>query len=311
MSISLRAMRYYCAALDHGSIAQAAAELNIAASAVAAALDQIEDHFQLSLTIRQRARGIQATSDGANMAQRFKALLEEYETLLRDGAAQSQNLTGDLRIGYYAPVAPAFLPDVFKTLLTPSSTLTLHLEACDNTQALNGLQRGDYDVILFVPSNAEPWMVYEPLIEAPPYCLLAADHPLAARKSLSLQDVASQQLVSLHRPLVSDYYQRLFEAAGQSPRILALSNSTEMVRSLVGATESCAILNMVPLTGVSYAGDALVARPIRDSLPPLTVAVGYRKGQQRRTVTEFVSSCRAYFEGDHALTCAFLGQSDR
>lgn len=303
MSISLKAMRYYCTALQHGSIAKAASELNVAASAVGAAIDQIEDHFQLTLTVRQRARGILATADGTRMAERFTTLLEDYDSILRDGAAQSQRLTGDLRIGYYAPVAPAFLPDILTGLMAPAHNITLHLEACNNTQAQDGLRRGDYDAILFVPETDERWIKHKPLVSAPPFCLMAADHPLAAQDTVSLSDLADQQLVSLHRPYVSEYYHSLFANAGQSPRLLARCNSTEMVRSLVGASKACAILNMLPLTALSYAGDTLAARPIRDPLPSLTLSVGYRAGPQRRTVSEFVHRCELYFAEPHNLIC--------
>lgn len=303
MTISLKAMRYYCAALRHGSISRAAAELNVAASAVAAAIDHIEDHFQLSLTIRQRARGIEATADGKVMAQRFQALLEDYEGVLRDGAARRQSLEGDLRIGYYAPVAPAFLPRILSTLMQPANNVTLFLDACDNTAAQEGLRRGDYDAILFVSDAAEPWMEFQPLIEAPPYCLLAAGHRLAGRDALSLSDLVDEHIVSLNRPLATDYYRTLFDLAGQRPRTIAYCNSTEMVRSLVGAENACAILNMLPQTTTSYAGDQLVAVPIADALPPLTLSVGYRKGQQRRAVSELVSRCQAYFADPQPVIC--------
>ena len=42
MALTLKAMDYFTTALRHGNIAKAAAELNIAASAVSAAIDQVE-----------------------------------------------------------------------------------------------------------------------------------------------------------------------------------------------------------------------------------------------------------------------------
>lgn len=296
MDVSLRAMSYYCTALRLGSISAAAAELNVAASAVAAAIDRIEDRFGLSLTIRHRARGIEATADGRVMAARFQALLDEYEAVLRDGAERRRSLSGELRVGYYAPVAPAFLPEILSAFITPEHDLTLMLEACDNAEAQEGLRRGTFDAILFVAERAEPGIETRALIEAPPYCLLAADHPLAACAAVALSDLAAERIVQLDRPFVADYYRALFDSAGAAPRRVVYTNSTEMVRSLVGAQGACAILNMLPLTDRSYAGDRLVARPIRDALPALTLSVGTRAGPQRRAVTAFVDACLAYFE---------------
>lgn len=69
MAISLKAMEYFTTALRHGSISKAATELNIAVSAIGAAIDQVEAAFDLTLTIRQRSRGIEANANGRQLAQ--------------------------------------------------------------------------------------------------------------------------------------------------------------------------------------------------------------------------------------------------
>lgn len=303
MSVSLRAMRYFSLAIRRGNISAAARELNVAASAVSAAIDQIEAHFDLVLTVRQRARGISATPDGQVMARKFDALIDDYETLMLDGIALKQSFHGDLRVGYYAPVAPAFLPRVLASLMRPEHDLTVHLEACDNNSALNGLRQGNFDVILFVADDIEPGFVFEPLIEAPAYCLVSSKHHLSAQRSVTLDDLAGERLVTLNRPLAGEYYQELFSKAGHAPNVIAHCNTSEMVRSLVGAHNACAVLNMLPLTEFSYAGDRLVARPIRGNLRALTLSIGYRKTAPRRIVTEFVAQCKAYFASPDLLIC--------
>ena len=71
MSISLKAMDYFTAVVRHGNIAKAAAQLNIAASAVSPAVDQVEAAFDLELITRQRARGAQANASGLAVALKF------------------------------------------------------------------------------------------------------------------------------------------------------------------------------------------------------------------------------------------------
>lgn len=301
MTVSLKAMRYFTVALRHGNISRAATELRIAASAVSAAIDQIEAHFQLKLVTRQRSRGITPTADGQVMLRKFATLLEEFDTVLRDGAELKRSFTGALRVGYYSPVAPTFLPGILSNLMQPRHDLTLHLHEGDNDAVQLGLHRGEYDAILFVSDAAAPWIDHDPLIEAPAYCLLAADHPLAAQPAIHLADLLEEPVITLDRPVVTDYYSRLFDMAGQRPTIVAHANSTEMVRSLVGSGAGCAILNMLPLTDISYAGNRVVARPILDPLPTLTLSVGYNKQAPRRAVTEFVARCQSYFANPGAI----------
>lgn len=295
MTVSIQSMRYFTTALAHGSISGAAVELNVAASAVSAAIDRIEAHFQLTLVNRFRSRGITATTSGRVLERKFNHLLEEFEAVMTAGSDLQGALTGELRIGYYAPVAPAFLPDILTDLAGADGQVTLHLEECDNDRAQEGFLAGDFDAILFVSDAALPQITFDVLIEAPVYCLTAPDHPLARRACVRLKDLAEETMIVLNRPIAVDYYQQMFRAAGHNSAKIAYANSTEMVRSLVGAGHGCAVLNMLPTTDVSYAGDRLVAMPIRDTLPPLTLALGYDKANPRRMVRQFVTRCLSYF----------------
>jgi hypothetical protein len=143
--------------------------------------------------------------------------------------------------------------------------------------------------------GALPQIAFDVLIEAPAYCLTASDHPLAKQTSVRLKDLAEETMIVLNRPIAADYYQRVFSMAGHNKAKVAYANPTEMVRSLVGAGHGCALLNMLPSTEISYAGDRLVALPIQGTLPSLTLAVGYDKKNPRRMVRHFVNRCHSYF----------------
>lgn len=303
MALSLKAMTYFTTALRYGNIARAAAELNIAASAVAAAIDQVEAEFDLTLVTRHRARGIQANASGKVIARKCEHLLEDYRSLLVEGADLKQSLSGTLRIGYYAPIAPAFLPGILRSFVPDTDRVELSLEECDNDTAQEGLLAGTYDVILFVSEDVRPAITYDTLIDAPPYCLLPADHPLAAEHTVSLAQIAQEPLVVLNRPVAAEYYRKLFADHGAGPTIAAYATSTEMVRSLVSAGHGCAVLNMRPRTSVSYSGAALVELPISDVLPPLTLSIGYDTTRPRRLVQRFADACVAHFTSDGPDQC--------
>lgn len=295
MAISLKAMEYFTTALRHGSISKAAAELNIAASAVGAAIDQVEAAFDLTLTIRQRSRGIEANASGRDVAQKFDRLLEDYAAVLAGGADLKQALSGTLRIGYYAPIAPAFLPTIFSAFVPKGNDVTLHLDECDNDSAQDGLLNGSYDAIFFVSEGVRPSVDFDVLIEAPAYCLVPAGHAFAPQTSITMAQIATQPLVVLNRPVAARYYQSLFDAHANDITIAAYANSTEMVRSLVSTGHGCAVLNMQPLIQQSYCGATVVGVPISGSLPRLTLSIGYDKARPRRLVQHFVDACRAHF----------------
>lgn len=295
MPLTLKAMEYFTTALRHGSIVKAAAELNIAPSAVSSAIDQVEGEFDLTLVIRQRARGIQANAAGRDVARKCERLLEDYQSLLIEGTELKQSQSGTLKIGYYAPIAPAFLPPVFDAFLSNRADVTLELEECNNDEAQDGLLGGRYDAILFVAEGVRPSIAFDTLITAPPYCLLPESHPLAGQGAVTMAQIGKEPLIVLNRPVAASYYEGLFQSGTQQAPIAAYANSTEMVRSLVAAGRGCAILNMLPLTSETYSGAAVVARPISDTLPPLTLALGYDSTRPRRIVQEFAQACHDHF----------------
>ncbi|MEJ6397128.1 LysR family transcriptional regulator [Yoonia sp. 208BN28-4] len=296
MALTLKAMEYFTTALRHGSIVKAAAELNIAASAISSAIDQVEAEFDLTLVVRQRARGIQANAAGREVARKCEHLLDDYRSLLVEGTDLKRSQSGTLRIGYYAPIAPAFLPQVFDAFLEDGSAVTLDLEECNNDDAQDGLLTGKYDAILFVAEGVRPSIDFDVLITAPPYCLLPQSHPLTRYESVTMDQIAKEPLVVLNRPLAASYYEGLFQVGTRQAPVVAYANSTEMVRSLVAAGRGCAILNMLPLTSDTYGGAPVVARPILDALPPLTLAIGYDSARPRRIVQDFARACRDHFE---------------
>ncbi len=295
-NLSLRAMRYVHTAMIRGSIAAAAEDLNVAASAVAAALDQAEAAFGLPLVTRARAKGISPTSAGRVIQRRIEDLLDRFDMMMIDGAELRTNLTGLLRIGYYAPIAPAFLPKILSPIVCANPGLSLSLEECDNTRAQLGLLDGSYDVILFVADGPVQQIAVERLIVAPAYCLVPAGHPFVGRSSVTLQDLAGEPLILLDRPVAKPYYLELLESTGTPFSFVATADTTEMVRALVGSGLGCAILNMRPANDHTYVGFETACIPIAASLAGLTLSLGYAPGPRRRVVQVFTDACHTYFD---------------
>lgn len=300
LRLSLRVLRAFLATVDHGSITAAARALNVAASAVAAALDQVEAEFGASLLVRTRAKGIAVTAEGREIAARFRGLLEDYADVMDHGRALAQSLSGTLRIGYYAPVAPAFLPGVLRPILTDNPGLKLVMQAHDNESAQEALLNGQLDVILFAGQDIRSGLESRPLLDLPPYVLMPDNHVLSAGPIVTLKDVSNHPLVQLDRPLARPYVERLFRQKGLAPDVVARVDSTEMVRSLVGAGVGLAVLSMRPLTVISYGGDVLRAVPLEPGLPHLQLFEAHVKGRPRRPVAAFIDALDAFLSTPQA-----------
>lgn len=297
MTLSLRAMRYVQAALKHGSITGAAEANHVAPSAIAAALDQAESVFGMALVTRARAKGIFPTASGRDVGRRIDDLLERYDGLLKSISDLQSDLSGNLSIGYNAPIAPAFLPTLAAQMQRANPGVTFTLTEGDNNSTQSGLMDGQFDVILFVEELPNPQIETQPLIHAPTYCLCSMDHALAQHDTISVAQIVTEPLILLDRPAARGYYLDLLEQGGSALRVVATANSTEMVRSLVASRIGISLLNMKPRDVPTYAGDNIRCLPIRDSNSAVTLSLGFAPGPKRKLVQTFVDSCVAFGEG--------------
>lgn len=295
---TIRALRYFVAAVDAGSITAAAEQLHVVPSAVLAAVNQVEESFGLTLTTRQRSKGITLTTTGQLVLPQVRELLDRYAALLTDADDMRTQLTGTVRIGYYAPVAPAFLPSLAKHLRANGANIEVEYIACDNRTARLGLTTGQFDMIICLDEGPTARVEYKPLLKVFAYVLVSRCDPLAKRSSVSIDALEGRDLVLLDLPGVSEYYRRALETGGVDHRVVSTATSLEMVRSLVGAGIGCSLLHMRPKTDITYSGDRVAAIPIRPAVEPLTIVTGQLLGNPRKAVQAFVDELHRYFDGE-------------
>lgn len=293
--ISLKALRYFVTAISEGSITEAAKVVNVVPSAVHTAINQVEAAFGLQLTIRSRSKGISLTATGHQMLPKIQNLLDEYESLLREGNDMRTRLTGTLRVGYYAPAAPSFMPKIIEETLRDNNEVSVKFFECDSQSAQDGLVSGAFDVIICVAQAMKPGIAYETLLELPGYALVPASDPLAARASITMREFADRPLVLLDLPVISEYYASQFNQVGVKPDVVATANSLEMVRSLVGRGIGCSLLHMLTANQFTYAGDKVAAVPLEPQIDSLKIVLGHLPDTPRRLVRVFVDELQTYF----------------
>ncbi|WP_394688406.1 LysR family transcriptional regulator [Hoeflea sp.] len=300
MSVSIKAMQYFLAAAEQGSIVKAAKQLNVVPSAVSNAIDMVEAAFGLQLVQRFPAKGIVPTAAGVQVMQKIRSLVDDYELLLQQGTELRTALSGHISVGYYAPVASAFVPLIFAPMLEANPGIRLKLIETDNEAVQDRLLSGEFDLIIFVANNIRTGIVHRKLIEAPPYVLVASEHRLVCQAFVTPDDLRDEPMVLLDLPMTSDYYRSIFAGTDVTNQIVAQANTHEMVRSLVGKNIGFSILNMRPETAATYSGDRVVAKPLKAKTQALELAVGHTGGKQRKLTQAFIDATITHFDQEVA-----------
>ena len=301
MKLTLRSLRYFVEVARCGSLSEASRRLNISASSLATAIDGLEEDFGVKLFIRRRAKGMELTPTGRRVLSRAKHLLDEVIEFEGEATGMANSFSGSLNVGYFAPFAPAFLPQIVAAMLAEHPECAVNLNETDPDTVQRQLLSGELDLGIFYDWEVQREISYEPLAAAPPYVLFPKGDPIGDKKTVSLADLSDRITIIVDSPIARNYFRALFEAHSYEPPIFTRTTSPEMVRSMVAAGLGYSILNMRPLINVTYNGLEIDCRPLEVSIRTPNLVIGYpAQIPPRRLARHFIDACKALFSSDQA-----------
>lgn len=273
LRFTLRQLEYAALSAELGSIARAAEKLGVAQPSVSAALKKLEDQLGFELFIRRHAQGIVPTSQGQAFLSEARSLLQHAQDLQRSAMSVDGPLGGTLNLGSFQTIAPVHAPRLIRGFqqLYPQSRIHLHEGAQDDL--LTGLRDGHYDLALLYRIDLPADIRAIDVATFEPYVLLPAEHRLAAKSAIHLQELAGDPLILLGVQPSRTYFLDVFRRAGVSPNVIFESPSIELVRGMVGQGLGISLLVTRPAGDQSYDGQKLCVRPIADKVQPGVIAI--------------------------------------
>jgi LysR family transcriptional regulator, hydrogen peroxide-inducible genes activator len=144
---TIKQLQYLAALRRHGHFGRAAEACFVTQSTLSAGLRELESLLGTILVERTR-RVVRFTPLGLRIADKAERVLREAEELADLARAQSQPLTGDLRMGVIPTIAPFLLPAMLPRLRELFPRLRLFLREDTSQAACDALQRGQLDCVL-------------------------------------------------------------------------------------------------------------------------------------------------------------------
>jgi DNA-binding transcriptional LysR family regulator len=293
---TLRQVEYLVAAVEHASIAKAAEALNVSQPSVSAAIAKLEDQLGAQLLIRQHAQGVIATPAGARLLAAARNLLAHADELQRRARVEGSEVTGTLSVSSFLTLAPVHLPAILSGFRTLNPDVEVVLGEGTQDSLVEDLRAGRCELALLYDLDLPPDVAASSLAAFSPYALLPARHPLAARDSVSLVELAREPMILLSVPPSERYFRSLFQAQGLQPHVAYASPSLELVRGLVGRGVGYSILVTRPKGDLTYEGEPVAARPIVEPCRTSDIALArLRDLRPTRAMRAFEDFCVAYF----------------
>jgi DNA-binding transcriptional LysR family regulator len=293
--VTLRQFRYFVAVAESGSVAAASRMLNIAQSALTKAMLELEDELGSRLFERS-SRGMTLTAPGHRFLASARRVIAAVADATRLHAGdEARALSGVLAVGVTSLVAGYYLSELFSRFRRNCPQVEVFVTEDEPRFLEHLLINGELDVAIMV-SNAlsEPQaLVAETLTRSPYRVWLAANHPLAARDELSLDDCGRCDQIVLEADRVDELMRGVWARHQLKPRCILRTTSLEAVRSLVGAGAGIAVLPDFLYRPWTLDAEHVDVRPLRDALPTLDVGLVWRRGSGLKPASaEFIELAR-------------------
>lgn len=292
LRFTLRQLEYFIAVGEAGSIALAAGKVNVTGPSMSSAIAQLEAGFGVQLFTRRHAQGSALTPTGERFMEQARAILAEADRLNDMANIYADRVRGSLRIGCMRTFVQLIVPQLRRSFQDKYPTVEVTQVELDQAQIFEALGAARIDAALTYDMSLPGDIDFQPLTELAPYVMVDLGHPLAARRSVTADDLVDHDMVLLDLPHSSDYFLSLFRSLGKRPRIAERTSEVAVQRSLVASGFGFAISNMRTVNTHAMDGRPLKFIPLETEIPPLRLGVAMsRVAHVSRTIQAFIDHC--------------------
>jgi DNA-binding transcriptional LysR family regulator len=296
--VELRHLRYFVAVAEMENVSRAAMQrLHVSQPALSRQIRDLEDEIGVQL-LERTAKSVKLTEAGRAFLNDARAILKQTDDAVGHVRAVAGKGETELHIGDWPLATGQIMPGLLRAFqqATPGVHVKLHDWPVEKNIA--SVREGRLQLAIIIPplkSNVLEDLRFEALLTTRVCLAVAASHPLAARRSVSLADAAREPFIALTReeyPRHQEYLDAIFARVPHKLRIIEEHDGWSGIFSAVAAG-----------TGVALAGDAFSyafndsVRLVRLTPEPRRVPIGIlsRKGRLSPGAEKFCQCARDAF----------------
>ncbi|MEU2164776.1 LysR substrate-binding domain-containing protein [Streptomyces sp. NPDC019208] len=293
--LNLERLRTLDALARHGSVSAAADGLHVTTSAVSQQMAKLEREVGQQL-LAKNGRGVRLTDAGRLLADHAARILSQVELAQADIEAQRGQVVGEVRLGAFPTAARGLFPAALTALRADHPDLRVRTSELEPEYALRQVIRGDLDLAIALDwSNKRlpvpGGLTREPLLDDAADVAMPADHPLAGRADVDLEDFADDDWVSW--PEGEFCYEWLvftLRAKGIEPRIVHLAGEHHTQLALIAAGLGVCV---TPRLGRGPVPEGVRLVPVRQKVRRHIYAVWRADADRRPSIRAALAALRS------------------
>lgn len=278
--LDLTALRSLCSVAEHGTLAQAAAELGYTPSAISQQIARLERQVDAPL-LAPAGRGVVLTPVAAHLVANAPAVfsaLERCETGARK--LREADPSGTIRVAAFSTAIRGLLSSAVAQLAGLHPQIHVHTRELDSAPAIRAVEIGESDLALIHDADGIQPAIPTRLTTRPLHVdvgdlIVRRDHPLCARtEALDRSDLAGLTWVTSPPGTVCHlWFQRLVGGLAEEPDVHHTIDDFSTQIALVQADRVAAL---IPRLARPALPDSLRALPLTDP-PRRTVLAVWRE----------------------------------
>ena len=294
--ITLRQLEYLVAVGQHNNVTEAARNLRVSQPAVTCAIAHLEAVFRKQLFHRRRGLGVSPTAAGQIAIQEARSILALVNDFPDSLIEDSKDVRGTVALGCFEPLACYHLPALLEALAEALPRIRIEFTLLTQTSIHNELLTGQIELGLSYDSGFWEDLSKDVLFYASPMAILPADHPLAAKSAISLQELVAEPFILVNLPESREFQLSLMRTFGYEPQVRYYCSNLEVIRGLVAHGLGVSLSVTRPVGDRSYDDHAIAYRPFVEDIPKQSVVIAHPKGVKlTRAAIAVLSSIRSYF----------------
>ncbi|WP_424136060.1 LysR substrate-binding domain-containing protein [Roseomonas chloroacetimidivorans] len=278
--LSLRDLQYAVTVAELGHFGRAAERCGVSQAGLSEQLRKLESLLGVAL-FERTTRRVSVTPEGEVLLRQAREVLGSARILLEMARSRSDPLAGPLRLGVIATLGPYYLPDQLGELRSRYPGLQLRLQEGHTSALVTALLSGELDALLVaLPVRAEG-LAQEPIFFEPFRAVLPAQHPLAERAALCLDDLAGDAMLLLEEGhCLRDQALSLCSMAPPG-RDARFASSLEMLRHMIAAGEGLSLLPLLATREGAKLNRLVHVCELTDAEAGRTIGLAWRRADMR------------------------------
>lgn len=293
--MTLVELKYLVALAVERHFGRAARACHISQPTLSASIKNLEDELGVVL-VERGPGGVRVTAVGEQVVAQARRVLDESARLAAVARQRPSPLTGTLRVGAIATLAPFALAPIVVPLLKAHPSLDLVLREGLTHELLALLRLGELDAVLMALPTDEPGVESAPIFDEAFVALIPASSPLAKKARVSASDLMENRLILLTEGhCFRDQALEICRghlAFEEPSRDQLAATSLHTVWRMVEAGMGCTLVPELAAAEIRAGASQVSVKPLVRPIPSRRIGIVYRKGspatEDARALAEYV-----------------------